>query len=234
MVYDSPPRDEPNPRSAEIPRAARTQLGRGELPPAVILLLDNYDSFTWNLVQALSALGADVVVHRSDALTAREFLALEPAAIVLSPGPGRPADAGAMPELLRVLPDHVPLLGVCLGHQALVERYGGALERDPEPVHGRASLVAHAQTGLFAGLPNPFPAARYHSLRARRDTLPRELALTAWTADGLVMAVEHATLPRFGVQFHPESILTPDGTQLLANFLALTGHANGDVRAAVR
>lgn len=196
----------------------------------MILLLDNYDSFTWNLVQALAALGADVVVERNDARAASEFLALAPDAVVLSPGPGRPADAGAMPELIRRLPAGVPLLGVCLGHQALVESCGGALERDPAPVHGRASLVTHTGRGLFAGLPNPFPAARYHSLRARSDALPRELELAAWTADGLVMAVQHRTLPRAGVQFHPESILTPDGTRLLANFLALARDARGDVR----
>jgi anthranilate synthase/aminodeoxychorismate synthase-like glutamine amidotransferase len=185
----------------------------------VIFLLDNYDSFTWNVVQGLAKLGAQVRVERNDALSVDEVLALGADAIVLSPGPGEPRDAGIMPELLRRLPDEMPLLGVCLGHQGLVERYGGAIERDPVPVHGRSSPVRHAGEGLFAGLPETFEAARYHSLRARRETLPKELRLTAWTEEGLVMAVQHESLPRFGVQFHPESILTPDGETILANFL---------------
>jgi len=185
----------------------------------VILLLDNYDSFTWNVWQALAMLGADVRVERNDALSVDAVLELEPTAIVLSPGPGEPRDAGIMPELLRRMPDALPVLGVCLGHQALVERYGGEIERDPIPMHGRASPVHHTGTGIFAGVPDPLEAARYHSLRAKRSTLPAELALTAWTADGLVMAVQHVRLPRFGVQFHPESILTPDGERILARFL---------------
>jgi anthranilate synthase component 2 len=189
----------------------------------VILLLDNYDSFTFNLYQAMAALGVEVDVRRNDALTVDEALALEPTAIVLSPGPGRPADAGISPELLRRLPDAMPLLGVCLGHQGLVERYGGALERDPSPTHGKASLVHHDKDDLFRDLPNPFPAGRYHSLRAKRDELPKELRLTAWTSEGLVMAVRHETLPRFGVQFHPESILTPQGGRILARFLEISG-----------
>jgi anthranilate synthase/aminodeoxychorismate synthase-like glutamine amidotransferase len=189
----------------------------------MILLLDNYDSFTFNLYQAIAALGAEVEVHRNDALTVDEVLARAPTAIVLSPGPGKPSDAGIQPELLRRLPESMPLLGVCLGHQGLVERCGGVLERDPAPTHGKASLVHHDGDALFRGLPNPFPAGRYHSLRARRDALPPELRLTAWTAEGLVMAVRHTTLPRIGVQFHPESILTPQGSRLVANFLELAG-----------
>lgn len=189
----------------------------------MILLLDNYDSFTFNLYQAIAALGAEVEVHRNDALTVDQVLARAPTAIVLSPGPGKPSDAGIQPELLRRLPESMPLLGVCLGHQGLVECSGGVLERDPAPTHGKASLVHHDGDALFRGLPNPFPAGRYHSLRARRDALPAELRLTAWTAEGLVMAVRHTTLPRFGVQFHPESILTPQGTKLVANFLDLAG-----------
>ncbi len=189
----------------------------------MILLIDNYDSFTFNLYQAMAVLGVEVDVRRNDALTVDAALALEPAAIVLSPGPGRPADAGIAPELLRRLPDRVPLLGVCLGHQGLVERYGGELERDPAPTHGKASLVHHDGDDLFRDLPNPFPAGRYHSLRARRDRLPEVLRLTAWTSEGLVMAVRHATLPRFGVQFHPESILTPQGARILARFLEISG-----------
>lgn len=189
----------------------------------MILLVDNYDSFTWNVYQALAELGADVRVHRNDALTVDEALALAPSALVLSPGPGRPADAGITPELLRRAPDELPVLGVCLGHQALVERYGGRLERDPVPMHGKSSLVHHDGSALFAGLPNPFPAGRYHSLRAERDSLPDDLGLAAWTEDGVVMAVRHASLPRFGVQFHPESILTPQGASVMANFLRVAG-----------
>ena len=189
----------------------------------MILLLDNYDSFTWNLYQALATLGAEVEVRRNDALKVADVLAMEPAGIVLSPGPGRPSDAGIQPELLRLLPERVPLFGVCLGHQGLVESCGGALERDPVPVHGKSSLVHHDGSALYAGLPNPFQAGRYHSLRAVRDALPAELKLTAWTSDGHVMGVQHARLPRFGVQFHPESILTPHGERILARFLALCG-----------
>ncbi len=185
----------------------------------MILLLDNYDSFTWNVVQALAKLGADVRVERNDALSVDGVLALDASAIVLSPGPGEPRDAGIMPELLRRMPETLPLLGICLGHQALVESLGGDIERDPVPVHGRSSHVHHTGTGLFAGLPDPLEVGRYHSLRARRSTLPAELALIAWTEEGLVMAVQHVRLPRFGVQFHPESILTPLGERILANFL---------------
>ncbi len=187
----------------------------------MILLVDNYDSFTFNLYQALAGLGAEVCVKRNDALDAAGLLALCPAAIVLSPGPGRPCDAGVCPALLRALPDALPLLGVCLGHQALVEHYGGELEIDPIPVHGRASLVRHDASPLYKELPSPFAAGRYHSLRARREKLPAELELSAWTDDGIVMGVRHRRLPRHGVQFHPESILSPDGVRLLAAFLDL-------------
>jgi anthranilate synthase component II len=191
----------------------------------MILLVDNYDSFTWNLYQAMASLGAQVLVHRNDALTVAQFLALQPQAIVLSPGPGRPADAGVCPELIARLPESIPLLGVCLGHQALVEHCGGELELDPVPTHGKASLVHHDGTGLYRGLANPFPAGRYHSLRAKRDSLPRELALSSWTSEGLVMGVRHEQLPRYGVQFHPESILTPQGSRLLSHFLTVAGES---------
>lgn len=191
----------------------------------MILLLDNYDSFTWNVVQALAALGAKVDVRRNDALEVDAALALAPRALVLSPGPGRPCDAGIQPELLRRAPAGLPILGICLGHQGLVEACGGALERDPIPVHGRSSLVHHDGSTLFRDLPDPFEAGRYHSLRARRDALPEELVTSAWTDDGLVMAVRHRSLPRFGVQFHPESILTPDGSRILARFLEVAGVA---------
>jgi anthranilate synthase/aminodeoxychorismate synthase-like glutamine amidotransferase len=189
----------------------------------VILLLDNYDSFTWNVYQALAKLGVEVVVKRNDAIRVDEAIAMQPSAVVLSPGPGRPADAGIQPELLRRLPLTTPLLGVCLGHQGLIECHGGELERDPIPTHGKSSLVHHDGDALFKDLPNPFQAGRYHSLRAKRDKLPDVLKLTAWTSDGLVMAVRHATHPRFGVQFHPESILTPQGERLFVRFLELAG-----------
>ena len=189
----------------------------------MILLLDNYDSFTWNLWQALAALGCEVEVQRNDALTVEAALARLPEAVVFSPGPGRPADAGIMPALLAALPEHTPLLGVCLGHQCLVEHYGGRLEVDPVPVHGKASLVHHEKDALFAGLPNPFPAGRYHSLRAERSTVPDGLKVTAWTEEGHVMGLRHRSLPRHGVPFHPESILTPLGGRWLANFLELAG-----------
>ena len=186
----------------------------------MILLIDNYDSFTWNLVQAMAALGADVRVARNDALSPAEALALAPRAVVLSPGPGRPAEAGICLELLAALPRELPLLGVCLGHQALVEHCGGRIERDPSPTHGRATAVLHGGGLLYRDLEDPFQAGRYHSLCALTP-LPADLELEAWTAGGLVMGVRHRELPRFGVQFHPESILTPGGERLLARFLAL-------------
>ncbi|MDA1261195.1 MAG: aminodeoxychorismate/anthranilate synthase component II [Planctomycetota bacterium] len=189
----------------------------------MILLLDNYDSFTWNLWQALAGLGCEVEVQRNDALSVEQALARAPEAVVFSPGPGRPADAGIMPALLAALPARTPLLGVCLGHQCLVEHYGGQLEVDPVPVHGKASLVHHEKDALFAGLPNPFPAGRYHSLRAVRSSVPDCLTVTSWTEEGHVMGLRHRELPRHGVQFHPESILTPQGGRLLANFLELAG-----------
>lgn len=189
----------------------------------MILLLDNYDSFTFNLYQSMAGQGAEVEVLRNDAASVAELLALAPSALVLSPGPGRPASAGVMPELLRQAPDALPVLGVCLGHQALVECYGGELELDPVPTHGKASLIHHDGQDLFRGLPNPFAAGRYHSLRANRERLPEVLRLTAWTEDGLVMAVRHRQLPRWGIQFHPESILTPQGDRLIGRFLAAAG-----------
>ena len=189
-------------------------------PTRMLLLLDSYDSFTWNLYQAFAALGEDVRVVRNDALSAAELVRLAPRAVCLGPGPGRPGEAGVCPDLLAALPDDVPVLGVCLGHQALVEHHGGALELDPVPTHGRATLVHHDGRPPFAELPNPFPAGRYHSLRARAEDLPAELELAAWTAEGLIMGVRERRRPRFGVQFHPESILTPEGPRLLAGFLA--------------
>lgn len=195
----------------------------------MILLIDNYDSFTWNLYQSMAAQGAQVEVHRNDAIDADGIRALQPSGVVVSPGPGRPADAGVTPRLFDVVDARVPMLGVCLGHQALCEHYGAELEVDDVPVHGKSSIVHHDNSELFRGLPNPLPAGRYHSLRARRDSVPDCLRLTAWTEDGLVMGVRHTELPRFGIQFHPESILTPTGDRMLGHFLALTGDG-GEVR----
>ena len=195
----------------------------------MILLVDNYDSFTWNLYQSMAGQGAQVEVRRNDAITLEEVAALQPSGLVISPGPGRPAQAGITPQLFDALPDHTPLLGVCLGHQALCEHYGAELEVDPVPVHGKSSIMHHDNAGLFRGLPNPLPAGRYHSLRAKRETVPDCLRLTAWTEDGLVMGVRHQELPRFGIQFHPESILTPTGDRMIGRFLAMTGDG-GEVR----
>lgn len=186
----------------------------------MILVVDHYDSFTYNLVQLIESLGRRTEVVKSDAEPAEALIEREPAAVVLSPGPGRPEDAGCFPELLRLLPERTPLLGVCLGHQALGLAAGGVVER-ASPVHGKASLVHHTGTGILAGVPSPFEAGRYHSLVVDRDGLPDELELTAWSDDGLVMAAQHRRLPRFGVQFHPESILTPHGPTIVRNFLAL-------------
>jgi anthranilate synthase component 2 len=186
----------------------------------VILVVDHYDSFTYNLVQLIESLGHATEVVKSDAEPAEALVDRRPSAVVLSPGPGRPEDAGCFPRLLQILPPETPVLGVCLGHQALGVACGGVVER-AGPVHGKASLVHHEGRGILAGLPDPFEAGRYHSLVVRRDRLPEELELTAWSDDGLVMAVQHRELPRFGVQFHPESILTPDGPRILRNFLAL-------------
>jgi anthranilate synthase component 2 len=168
----------------------------------VILVVDHYDSFTYNLVQLVESLGASTEVVKSDERSADELVARGPDAVILSPGPGRPEEAGCFVDLLRLLPAETPVLGVCLGHQAMGIVAGGRVER-AEPVHGKASLVYHEGKGILTGLPNPFEAARYHSLVVVRDGLPGELELTAWSDDGLVMATQHRELPRFGLQFHP-------------------------------
>jgi anthranilate synthase/aminodeoxychorismate synthase-like glutamine amidotransferase len=186
----------------------------------VILVVDHYDSFTYNLVQLIESLGETTEVVKSDAEPAESLVERHPAAVVLSPGPGRPEDAGCFPRLLEILPPATPVLGVCLGHQALGLAAGGVVER-ATPVHGKASLVHHEGKGILAGVSNPFEAGRYHSLVVLRDGLPGELELTAWSDDGLVMGTQHREMPRFGVQFHPESILTPDGPKIVRNFLAL-------------
>ena len=188
----------------------------------MILVVDHYDSFTYNLVQLIESLGHATEVVKSDAEPAEALAAREPAAVILSPGPGRPEDAGCFTALLEVLPPQTPVLGVCLGHQAIGIEYGGTVDRTT-PVHGKASLVYHEGHGILRGVTDPFEAGRYHSLVVERDDLPEELELTAWTEDGLVMATQHRELPRFGVQFHPESILTPEGPTLIGNFLELAG-----------
>ncbi|MFT4538049.1 MAG: anthranilate synthase/aminodeoxychorismate synthase-like glutamine amidotransferase [Planctomycetota bacterium] len=189
----------------------------------MILLIDNYDSFTFNLYQAMASLGAVVEVVRNDHESVDALLMRKPTALVLSPGPGGPPDAGVCVELLQRAPDSLPVLGVCLGHQCLVAASGGIIVQNDQPVHGRASQVHHDSSALLRSLPNPFLAARYHSLIAERDALPDCLELTAWTESGEVMAVRDKSRPRFGVQFHPESFLSPCGERLLDNFCALAG-----------
>jgi anthranilate synthase/aminodeoxychorismate synthase-like glutamine amidotransferase len=189
----------------------------------VILVVDHQDSFVYNLVQVVAAMEQTVQVVASESASAAELAALEPDAVILSPGPGRPEAAGCFEELVRILPDSIPLLGVCLGHQALGTAFGARVVRAPQPVHGKATPILHDGSALFSGLPSPFEAGRYHSLVVERASLPDRLTVTAETADGLVMGLAHRSLPRFGVQFHPESILTPDGPRLMANFLAWAG-----------
>ena len=196
----------------------------------MILMVDNYDSFTYNLVQMLAAAGAEVEVLRNDAASAEAMLARQPRGIVLSPGPGRPEDAGVCLGLLR-LHARVPLLGVCLGHQALGVAFGATVDRAPRLMHGKTSAIRHGDQGVFAGLPNPFEATRYHSLEVKEPTLPEELEPLAWADDGTLMAMRHRELPYWGVQFHPESVLTGSGPHLLANFLSLCGEEGDDGRA---
>jgi anthranilate synthase component 2 len=184
-----------------------------------ILLLDNYDSFTYNLYQYLSELGATVDVRRNDEIEVDDVRALAPDKIVISPGPCTPAEAGISLPLIRELGIEIPILGVCLGHQAIGAAYGGKVIRAPEPVHGKLSPILHSGQGVFEDLPSPFAATRYHSLIVERDTLPRELEVTAETADGLIMGLRHRTLPVEGIQFHPESYTTEHGKQLLRSFL---------------
>lgn len=196
----------------------------------MFLVLDNYDSFTFNLVQYLAELApqhsiaAELRVERNDALSLAEIRALDPAAILISPGPGDPDQAGVCLEVLRELGPSVPTLGVCLGHQCLAQVFGGRVVRAHELMHGKTSPVHHGGRGVFAGLPDPLTATRYHSLIAERDSLPACLEVTAWLADGTIMGLAHRDYPHLqGVQFHPESVLTQHGHQLLANFLALAG-----------
>jgi anthranilate synthase/aminodeoxychorismate synthase-like glutamine amidotransferase len=188
----------------------------------MLLLIDNYDSFTYNLVQYLGELGAEVAIHRNDALTAAAAMALRPAAIVLSPGPCGPEQAGICLDLIKAATTSAtPLLGVCLGHQAIGHAFGGKVARAPLPMHGKVSEIKHSNHSVFQGLPSPLRATRYHSLIVEREHFPKELQITAETDDGLVMGLQHRSLPIHGVQFHPESIATQHGHAMLRNFLTV-------------
>ena len=186
-----------------------------------VLLIDNYDSFTYNLAQIFGELGADVVVKRNDEVALADIQTLRPARICISPGPGRPRDAGISCDVIRDFGAQIPLLGVCLGHQCIGEVFGGEIVRAPKLMHGKTSAISHKGTGVFENLAKPFEATRYHSLVVKRETLPQSLTITAESDDGEIMGLQHRGLPIHGVQFHPESILTKEGRKLLANFLRL-------------
>jgi len=198
-----------------------------------ITLIDNYDSFTWNLVHCFGRTGAAVTVHRNDCVSVAEVLAAAPDAIVLSPGPCRPRDAGICLELIAATAPAIPIFGVCLGHQALGEAFGGEVVRAPKPVHGKLARIEHRGEMVFRELDSPFWGVRYHSLVVRRDTMPDSLAVTA-TTDGLVMGLSHKLLPAHGVQFHPESISTEQGLRIIENFLELAADWNSHRREAWR
>ena len=184
-----------------------------------ILVIDNFDSFVYNLVQYLGELGAEPVVIRNNEMSVHEAVALQPDGVLLSPGPGRPEDAGILCDAIREFAGRVPLFGVCLGHQAIGQVFGGNVVRAPELLHGKTSPIHHVNEGVFAGLPNPMPATRYHSLIIERETLPEELTVTAQTESGMIMGVRHRELDVEGVQFHPESILTTSGHDMIGNFV---------------
>jgi anthranilate synthase component 2 len=186
----------------------------------MVFVLDNYDSFTYNLVQYLGELGADVSVKRNDEVSVADIMAMHPERIVLSPGPGRPEDAGVMMELIRKMGEETPIFGVCLGHQAIGAVFGGSVVRAETPMHGKTSTIEHNSRGVFTGLTSPFDASRYHSLVVAQDGFPEQLEVTARTqSDGVIMGLRHRTFPIHGVQFHPESILTSEGRRILRNFL---------------
>ena len=187
----------------------------------MILVIDNYDSFTYNLVQYIGELGAETVVYRNDELTVEDALALAPEKIVISPGPGTPHDAGISVPLINAVQGRIPLFGVCLGHQAIGEALGGRVIRAGKIMHGKVSMVHHDGHGVFRGLENPFPATRYHSLIVERETLPASLKVRAWTDDGVIMGMDAPELGLYGVQFHPESIMTSEGHKLIRNFLEI-------------
>jgi anthranilate synthase component 2 len=187
----------------------------------VILLLDNYDSFTYNLAQYLGELGCQVEVHRNDRISVEQIAQRKPERIVISPGPCTPQEAGISVEMVQKLAGKIPILGVCLGHQAIGAAFGGKIIRAPKLFHGKTSQIRHDGSGVFRGLPNPFTATRYHSLIVERKSLPKELQITAETHGGIIMGMQHRKYPLMGVQFHPESVLTESGKQLLKNFLSL-------------
>jgi anthranilate synthase component 2 len=189
----------------------------------MILVIDNYDSFTYNLVHYLNELGAETVVHRNDALSVAEALGMKPEGVLLSPGPCTPNEAGICLELLAAAPESLPVLGVCLGHQAMGQAFGGKVVRAKELMHGKTSPIHHTGKGVFQGLKTPFTATRYHSLTIEKDSIPQVLEITAWTDDGEIQGVQHRTRPIHGVQFHPESIATECGHELLGNFLDIAG-----------
>jgi anthranilate synthase component 2 len=189
----------------------------------MILVIDNYDSFTYNLVHYLNELGAETLVYRNDALTVQEALGLKPQGVLLSPGPCTPNEAGICLALIGGAPADLPILGVCLGHQSIGQAYGGHVVRAKATMHGKTSPISHTGKGVFAGMPNPFTATRYHSLSVAKDSLPDVLEITAWTQDGEIMGFQHKTRPVHGVQFHPESIATEGGHHLLGNFLTMAG-----------
>jgi anthranilate synthase/aminodeoxychorismate synthase-like glutamine amidotransferase len=195
---------------------------------ARLLLIDNYDSFTYNLVQGFLVLGAEVQVYRNDALSVEEARVLEPTHLCISPGPGTPQQAGVSIGMIRAFAGRIPVLGVCLGHQSIVESFGGRVVRAPRLMHGKTSMVEHDRAGVFAQVPSPCEVGRYHSLIAEPESVPQELQVTARTAEGEIMGVRHATLAVEGVQFHPESVLTPEGPAMMRNFLQMRGgHRHG-------
>jgi len=189
----------------------------------MILVIDNYDSFTYNLVHYLNELGAETQVARNDAITVREALGMKPQGVLLSPGPKTPNEAGICLSLIEAAPADLPIFGVCLGHQAIGQAFGGEVVHAKALMHGKTSQIHHEGKGVFAGLKNPFTATRYHSLSVEKEVLPADLEITAWTEDGEIMGVQHRTRPVHGVQFHPESIATECGHDLLANFLQIAG-----------
>jgi anthranilate synthase component 2 len=193
----------------------------------MIVIIDNYDSFTYNLVHAFGSLGADIKVFRNDVISVDEVMRMNPEAIVISPGPCTPKEAGISVELIRKASGRIPILGVCLGHQSIGEAFGAKIIGAKAIMHGKTSMVAHAGQGLYAGLKNPFIAGRYHSLAIAREGLPAELFIEATSEDGEIMGIKHRAHPTYGIQFHPESVLTPSGKRLLRNFLDLTAVPHG-------
>jgi anthranilate synthase component 2 len=211
--------------TARKPAKRRSEARRRTVATArqPLLIVDNYDSFTWNLVQYLGSLGAEIAVHRNDAISIARLQKLRPRGVVISPGPGRPEDGGISVELVRRLSGRLPILGVCLGHQAIAAAFGGHVVRAPQVMHGKTSRIIHDGRGIFRGLDNPFVATRYHSLVVERESVPESLEVTSSTSDAVIMGLKVKGAETWGVQFHPESILTRQGKDLLRNFLDLCG-----------